>query len=165
MTHWPARNLEEVVSFLRTQHPGEKGMARAVSERLGVKPPTVSVVFKRDDANLSWAEKVAEAYGYRLRLSFPEIKHNGAVLQDRVAAAVYPDAGNLTGLVEYVRQKNQTINRFSQEVGMNYRIIERAFKKGDIKISTLKYIEGRLGIKVIWAWERIPVPGGTGSQV
>lgn len=165
MTHWPARNLEEVVSFLRSQHPGEKGMARAVSERLGVKPPTVSVVFKRDDANLSWAEKVAEAYGYRLRLLFPEIKHIGAVLQDRVAAAVYPDAGNLTGLVEYVRQLNQTINRFSLEVGMNYRVIERAFKKGDIKISTLKNIERRLGIKVIWAWDRIPVLGSTCSQV
>ena len=82
-----------------------------------------------------------------------------------MAAAVYPDAGNLTGLVEYVRQKNQTINRFSQEVGMNYRIIERAFKKGDIKISTLKYIERRLGIKVTWDWDRIPMPGGTGSQV
>jgi hypothetical protein len=158
MTHWPAHNLDEVVSFLRTQHPGEKGMVRAVSERLGVSPPTVSVVFQRDDANLSWVEQVAEAYGFRLRLSFPAITHNGAVLQDRVADAVYPDAGNLAGLAEYAKQLNQTINRFSQVVGVNYRIIERAFKKGDIKISALKHIERKLGIKVTWEWVQISNP-------
>lgn len=154
MTHWPAHNLDEVVSFLRMQHPG-KGMARAVSERLGVKPSTVTVLFRRDDANLSWAEKVAGAYGFRLQLSFPEIAFDGGVMQDRVAGAAYPNAGNLTGLVEYARQKNQTINKFSQEVGLGYRIIERAFEKGDIKISFLKRIERKLGIKVGWTWERI----------
>ena len=36
---------------------------------------------------------------------------------------------------------------------MNYRIIERAFKKGDIKISALKHIERKLGIKVEWVWD------------
>ena len=155
MTRWPAHNLDEVVSFLRMQHPG-KGMARAVSERLGVTPPTVSVVFKRDDANLSWVEKVAGAYGCRLRLLFPEIVFSGGVMQDRVAVAEYPGAGNLAGLANYARQRNQTINRFSQEVGVNYRIVERAFKKGDIKISTLKQIEKKLGIKVKWVWEPLP---------
>ena len=80
--------------------------------------------------------------------------HGGAVLQERVADAVYPDAGNLIGLAEYAKQLNQTINRFSQVVGLNYRIIERAFKRGDIKISALRHIERKLGIKVEWAWEK-----------
>ena len=84
--------------------------------------------------------------------------HGGAVLQDRVADAVYPDAGNLVGLAEYAKQLNQTINRFSQVVGVNYRIIERAFKKGDIKISALKHIERKLGIKVAWEWVQISNP-------
>ena len=38
---------------------------------------------------------------------------------------------------------------------MNYRIIERAFKKGDIKISALKHIERKLGFKVEWVWTQI----------
>lgn len=152
MTHWPAHNLDEVVSFLRTQHPGEKGMARAVSERLGVSPPTVSVVFKRDDASLSWVDKVAAAYGYELRLSFPVISMKGSVMQGRVAAMDYPNAGKLAGMVECVRMGNMTINALANRMKVNHHTVVRAFETGDIKISVLKRMARALEIEVEWNW-------------
>lgn len=152
MTHWPAHNLDEVVSFLWTQHPGEKGMARAVSERLGISPPTVSVVFKRDDASLSWVDKVAAAYGYELRLSFPEKPMKGSVMQRRVASMDYPNAGKLAGLVECARMDNITINALAIKMKVSPHTVIRAFETGDIKISVLKRMARALEIEVEWNW-------------
>ena len=162
MTHWPAHTLSEVVDFLRSRHPSEQGVVRAASERLGVSPQAVSAVFRRDDANLSWAEGLAVAYGYRLRLVYPEYEFNGVSMSDRVARGDYPGAGNLAGLVRYAKSQNLTINALAQRAGVNYRIIDRAFGKGDIKISTLKSVCRKLGIEFSWKWE--PVPPLTGKS-
>lgn len=152
MTHWPAHNLDEVISFLRAQHPGEKGVARAVSEQLRVTPQSVSAVFGKDDASLSWVDKVASAYGYELRLSFPEMPMKGSVLQDRVAAMDYPHAGRLAGMVECVRRSNITINALSNKMGVSFHTVERAFATGDMKISLLKRMAHVIGIEVQWNW-------------
>ena len=162
MTHWPAHTLSEVVDFLHSRHPSEQGVVRAASERLGVSPQAVSAVFRRDDANLSWAEGLAAAYGYRLRLVYPEYEFNGVSMSDRVARGDYPGAGNLAGLVRYAKSHNLTINALAQQAGVNYRIIDRAFGKGDIKISTLKSVCRKLGIEFSWKWE--PVPPLTGKS-
>ena len=93
--------MQELVSFLGTQHQGDKRILCAVSERLGVTPQSISAVFRKDDASLAWVDKVAAAYGYELRLSFPEMSMKGSVLQSRVAAMDYPNAGKLAGMVKW----------------------------------------------------------------
>ncbi len=155
MTHWPAHTLSEVVDFLHSRHPSEQGVVRAASERLGVSPQAVSAVFRRDDANLSWAEGLAAAYGYRLRLVYPEYEFKGVSMSDRVVGFNYPEAGNMAGLVKYAKSNNLTINALAQRAGVNYCVIGRAFGKGDIKISTLKGLCRRLGIEFSWKWEPI----------
>ena len=127
-------------------------MARAVSERLGVSPPTVTVVFKRDDASLSWVERVAEAYGYELRFSFPEKPMKGSVIQSRVASMDYPNAGKLAGLVECARMDNITINALAIKMKVSPHTVIRAFETGDIKISVLKRMARALEIEVEWNW-------------
>lgn len=152
MTHWPAHTLQELVSFLGHQHPGEIGFVRAVSEHLSVTPQSVSAVFRKDDASLSWVMKVAAVYGYELHLLFPAMDVKGSVMQARVAAMDYPNAGRLAGMVECVRRSNITINALSNKMGVSFHTVERAFATGDIKISLLKRMASALGIEVQWFW-------------
>ncbi len=155
MTHWPAHTLSEVVDFLHSQTPGAQRVVCAASERLGVSPQSVSAVFRRDDANLSWVERLSAAFGYRLRLGYPAFEYRGVSISDRIVRGDYPDAGNLSGLVGFAKSRNLTINALSLKVGVNHRTINRAFTKGDIKISTLKDICRQLGFEVTWSWEPI----------
>lgn len=152
MTHWPAHTLIEVVSFLRSLYPEENGIVRAVSEHLGVTSQSVSAVFRKDDTSLAWVEKVAKAHGYRLRLDF-SFRFQGVEMDSKITQADYPDARNLVGFVDYARKYNLKINSLSVKAGVNYRIVERAFKKGDIKISMLKRMATTLGISIEWHWE------------
>lgn len=155
MTHWPAHNLEELVTFLGTQHQGEKRMLCAVSEQLGMTPQSVSAVFRKDDASLAWVDKVAAAYGYELRLLCPDVPMKGSVIQCRVAAMDYPNAGKLAGMLECVRMSNITINALAIKMKVSPHTIIRAFKTGDIKISILKRMASTLEIEVEWKW--IPI--------
>lgn len=155
MVHWPSHTLQELVSFLDNQHPGEKGLVRTVSERIGVTPQSISAVFRKDDASLAWVENVAASYGYELRLSFPEMEQKGTVIPSRVVSMDYPDAGQLAGLVECVRRSNMTINALSRRMKVSHHTVDRAFETGDIKISVLKRMACVLGIKVQWVW--IPI--------
>ena len=152
MTHWPAHNLDEVVAFLRDRHPGEKGMARAVSERLGVTPQSVSAVFRKDDASLAWVDKVASAYGHELLFSFPEKPMKGSVMQRRVASMDYPNAGKLAGMLECVRMSNMTLNILAVTMKVSPHTVIRAFETGDIKIFVLKRMARALEIEVEWIW-------------
>ena len=155
MVHWTAHTLQELVSFLGTQYQGEKRIVCAVSEQLGVTPQSVSAVFRKDDASLAWVDKVAAAYGYELRLSFPEKPMRGSVMQCRVAAINYPNAGKLAGLVECVRMDNITINALAIKMKVSPHTVIRAFETGDIKISVLKRMARALEIEVEWKW--IPI--------
>jgi hypothetical protein len=149
------KNLIDVVTFLRSQHPEKRGIVSAASKRLGVTPQDVSAILKRDDAGLAWAERLARAYGYRLCLIYPDFSFRGVALDNHVKRAEYPDAGNLSGLVQYAKCNNLSINSLSHRAGVNYRIIQRAFRKGDIMISYLKHIEKSLGIQIKWIWTSV----------
>lgn len=153
-THWPQNNLVEVISFLNRQHP-DGIRATYVSERLGVTPQAVSSILKSDDASLAWLERMAKAYGYVLCLRFPTRTYKAAIVSTPVNLSKYPSARNLSGLVEYSRDANLTINALAKKTGLGNRIIKRAFEKGDIKISNLKRITKALGINIDWEW--IPV--------
>lgn len=152
MIHWSAHTLHELVSFLGTQHQGGERMVCAISEKLGVTPQSVSAIFMKDDASLAWVDKVAAAYGYKLRLSFPEIAQKGSVMSSRVASMDYPNSGELAGMVECVKKSNMTINALANKINVNYHTVDRAFKTGNIKISILKRMAHALGIDVQWTW-------------
>lgn len=152
MVHWTAHTLQELVSFLGDQHQGEKRIVCAVSERLRVTPQSVSAVFRKDDASLAWVEKVAAAYGHELQLSFPEMPMKGSVMQRRVAAMDYPDAGKLAGIVECARMSNMTLNVLANRMRVSHHTVKRAFETGDIKISILKRMASVLGIDIQWVW-------------
>ena len=152
MVHWTAHTLQELVSFLGDQHQGEKRIVCAVSERLRVTPQSVSAVFRKDDASLAWVEKVAAAYGHELQLSFPEMPMKGSVMQRRVAAMDYPNAGKLAGMLECVRMDNITINALAIKMKVSPHTVIRAFETGDIKISILKRMASVLGIDIQWVW-------------
>jgi len=130
-------------------------MVHAVSERLGITAQAVSAVFKKDDASLAWVEKVAAAYGFQLRLVFPEVTFSGAVLQSRVETMEFPNAGNLAGLLECVRQKNLTIHALSCMMHISPHTVMRAFETGDMKISLLKRMARSLHIDIRWDWTQL----------
>lgn len=150
--HWPARTLKEVISFLSRQHPGGMRVV-SVSEKVGITPQAISSTLKKDDASLSWVEGIASKYGFCLRLEYtiPECLSSHGGLQ---AFEVHPNAGSLMGLAIYAVSRGWSINAFARYVGINYRVIERAFKTGDIKITTLKEILEKLNIQVEWIWRQ-----------
>ena len=150
-SHWPASTLKEVISFLSRQHAGGIRVA-AVGERLGMTSQAVSAILHKDDTSLSWAESLARKYNYQLRLEYTLpicIQDKG----DNNAAGRYPNAGNLIGLADYAVSRGFTINTLAIYLNLNYRVVERALKTGNIKLSTLSTILSRLEIKVKWVWE------------
>ena len=155
MTHWPAKNLGELISFLSTQHPGGLS-ANAISRRCQVSPQAISGRFLKDDANLSVAERMARVYGYQLELSFQK-----QVAGNPVPPSVsFPNAGNLQGLVKVLTREQITIHQIARRVHVDYSVISRAFRKGDIRISVLKSIVAAYGITMEWNW----VPARTNNR-
>jgi len=151
--HWPNQTLKEVISFLSCQHPGGVRVA-AVSEKIGITPQAVSAILHKDDTSLSWVEGLAYKYGYTLRLEYTLPK----CMQDKGdsnASELYPNAGNLIGLACYVVSRGFTINSLANNLNMNYRVVERALKTGNIQLVTLYKMLNQLDIKVKWVWEPI----------
>ena len=152
--HWPNQTLKEIISFLLRQHPGGVRVA-AVSAMVGMTPQAVSAILHKDDTSLLWAENLAHKYGHTLLLEYtlPDC------IQDKGNSNTeerYPEAGNLIGLARYAVSRGFTINSLANYLNMNYRVIERALKTGNIQISTLQTILNRLGITVKWVWEPAP---------
>lgn len=153
--HWPRKNLGELLNFIEKQHP--EGLAIInIAERLDMTQQSVSSMFMKDDIKLSKAENIAEAYGYELKLYFPQRENKlGLMLPPSglLRQKDFPNIGNLAGLYKYIIDSNMTLNSISQRIGMSFGVMQRAFSKGDIFISTLYEILKELNINVIWAFE------------
>lgn len=151
MPRWPGIHLNFLVEFLRTQHP-EGIQVCAVSRKVGVSPPTISILLHKDDANLSTVEKIFEAYGYSLVLDFRKDTPAGVYRPTEMPA----EAGTLAGLVSILRQMKKTIHSVSLAAGVDYSVVKRLFTQGDMKISTLRRILDVNGITMSWWWEKMP---------
>lgn len=154
--HWPNQNLNELITFLETQFPG--GMSCTdLAAAIGLSQQRISALFKKDDLKLSQAESIVEKFGYTLTLYFPKKEY--FITDYRPFGIVkmkeYPNAGNLYGLYEYMRDSNISVNMMSKTLEMTYSVIDRAFKTGDIQISTLYEILKVLGIEVLWSFDKI----------
>lgn len=150
--HWPRKTLGEVINFLEERHP-EGLKIDDISRNIGLTPQGVTNMFMRDDMRLSKAEKIIEAYGYKLRLYFPVRRDKG--LNETTIKRDFPKAGNLGGLVRYIKDSGYSI-KFVSELSHNYpSVITRAFDTGDIMLSTLQDITDTLGITTVWKFEKI----------
>ncbi len=148
--HWPAKNLGEVIAFLSRQHP-DGITIRAVSERMNITPQAVSARLKSDDASLSWVENLAQKYGYVLIFRW-YVSECAGLNHIENPADKFPHARNLLGIAQYAVSYNMSINALASKLSMNYRVVERALKTGDIKISTLTAVIKKLNIRVEWLW-------------
>ena len=147
MPRWPGIYLDFLVEFLRTRHP-EGIQVCAVSRKVGVSSPTISVLLHKDDAHLSTVEKIFEAYGYTLVLDFRKDTPAGAYRPSEMPA----EAGTLAGLVSILRQLKKTVHSVSLAAGVDDSVIERLFIQGDVKISTLHRVLDAYGITMTCRW-------------
>lgn len=147
MPRWPGIHLDFLLEFLRTQYP-EGIRVCAVSDRVGVSAPTISVLLHKDEANLSTVEKIFEAYGYTLVLDFRKDTPAGTYRPSEMPA----EAGKLAGLVSILRQLRQTVHSVSLDAGVDDSVVKRLFTQGDVKVSTLQRILEAYGIKMTCRW-------------
>ena len=147
-----SENLSEILAFLHSLHP--EGLAPGViAQETGLSSHSLSAAFIKDNMHLSRAEYIAKCYGYKLFLVFPKRKLvNGMAPPPRKRE--FPNAGNLSGLVDYILDSNYSVAYVAGRVGCGRGLLERAFASGDIMISSLKQITEGLGIEVQWVWEK-----------
>lgn len=147
---WPAKHLSELVAFLEKQHDDNLSI-KDVANRTGMTIQYISFLFRKDDMKLSRAENIAKAYGYTLKLYFPqrEWKYEGPNRRE------FPNAKNLSGLVQYMNDSNKTVNSLSQELRISNGVLTKAFNNGDIFISMLYTVVEMLNIEFIWSFEKI----------
>lgn len=152
---WPRKNLGQLVNFLeRTESEGLS--LEVLAKRLGVTKGSISNVFCHDDMKLSRAEEIAKLYGHRLSIYYPVQYYgfeDGLVPCEKKKA--FPNAGNLTGLINYIQQSDFNIAYTAKLAGLSPNILYRAFNCGDIMISTLNRCTDALGITSIWEFEKI----------
>ena len=145
---WPRKVLGELANFLERFYPNGLSLT-GIANDLGMTPQAISNMFRRDDMKLSKAEEIASVYGYRLQLFYPVRVYK----DDYVPPApvrLYPDAGNLTGLVKYIQDSGYSITFVAEHNGMSTSTLTTAFKNGDIQLSTLYRILDCLGLWVSW---------------
>lgn len=148
---WPKKNLGELVSLIENEYPEGINLAM-LSERVGIAKQYLSYMFKNDKMSLAIAERITNRLGYELKLYFPELRDtpkHPEVMKE------YPNAGNLSGLVNLLSQKNISIHYMSSRINKSDSVLKRAFETGDIQLTTLYTIADNLNIDFIWDFVKI----------
>ncbi|MBQ8482887.1 MAG: hypothetical protein IJ504_01120 [Bacteroidales bacterium] len=150
---WPRKNLKELIAFIEEQHGYEPSLEE-LSQKTGLSVANISAIFIRDDMKLSRAEAIARKYGHELKLFFP-LKEYPIEWESHISRREFPNAGNLSGLIKYMYDSNISINHMSRRINRSHMMINKAFSKGDIFISSLNQIIDNLNIDVIWMFEKM----------
>ena len=150
---WPRKTLSEVLNFLEMVHP-EGLNIRILAQELGMTPGSVSNLFRRDNMKLSKVEKIAEAYGYQVRLLFPTKTYPEGITPPK-HGKTFKNAGKLTGLAMYIYDSNRNIHFVSREMKMYSTMLNNAFSSGDILLTNLYKVTDHLGIVFLWRFEKI----------
>lgn len=151
---WPAQNLEELICFLEDQYPEGNIPLEDVSRRLGESRASVSSMFCKDDMKLSKAEKIVSCYGHRLRLFFP-VNDEEKTDEAEPSQKRYRAAGNLKGMADCMNDSGETFYSLAKRMKMTRDVLSNAFRKGDMRISTLYAVIDALGKYVIWKFDKI----------
>lgn len=148
---WPKKNLSELVSLLENEYP-EGVKLDNLSKRVGMTKQYLSYMFKNDKMSLAIAERITNKLGYELKLYFPELhdipKHPEVMKE-------YPNAKNLSGLVNLLSQKNISIHYMSTRINKADSVLKRAFETGNIRLDILYTIADNLNIDFVWDFNRI----------
>ena len=145
---WPRKVLGELANFLEQFYPNGLSLT-GVAKDLGTTPQAISNMFRRDDMKLSKAEEIANIYGYQLKLYYPvRIFNDGYTPPSPVK--LYPNAGNLTGLVKYIQDSEWSVTFVAEQNGLSTSTLTTAFTRGDIQLSTLYQVLDCLGMWVSW---------------
>lgn len=145
---WPRKNLGELLNFLEERHPDGLSL-QALAEKMKMERGGVSNMFRKDDARLSKAEEIARLYGYELKLFFPVRRYDDGYVPQKPKLR-FDNAGNLSGLVKYIQDSEYSLPFVAERIGISPNVLHRAFRKGDIKISTLNAIIDEFGLCAIW---------------
>ena len=150
--HWPRKNLGELVNFLENIYP--EGLSLEILKKdFGKTVGSWSNTFNRDDLKLSRAERIAEHYGYTLKLMFPK----RTFLNDYhppVRIKPVEDAGNLQGMYLWIRDSGMSAAQVAERMKVTVSVINRALSTGDIQISMLNRFTDAFGITVIWEFNK-----------
>ena len=149
---WPRKNLGEIVNFLEKIHPEGLSLA-TLSQEMGITKQEISRKFVKDDMKLSKAEEIARVYGCALNLYFTE-RERLCDIYKPVKKMDFPNAGNLSGLIKFIYDSNYSVSYACRLADMNYNILLKALKCGDIQISYLYKLSNALGIEILWLFER-----------
>lgn len=150
---WPRKTLGELVNFLEQCYPEGLSLEK-IADDLNTTPQAVSNMFRRDNMKLSKAEAIINAYGYRLELFYP-IRVFSDGYKPHEPPRLYPNAGNLKGLVKYIQDSEWSITFVAEQSHMSTSVLTKAFDKGDILLSTLYEVLDSLGMTITWKWFKI----------
>lgn len=154
--NWEGRNLRELIGFLDALYPEGVSLS-TLSAATGTTRQNVSQLFRSDDMRLSEAQRIVGAFGFRIVLYFPiweQVTGIAPKQKNKERKNPYPNAGQLTGLCEYMLDMNRNISYLAREAGYSYGMIRRAFDTGDIKISSLRRLAEALHMPgFIWRFE------------
>lgn len=150
---WPRKVLGELANFLEQFYP--QGLSLLdIAKDLNTTPQAISNMFRRDNMKLSKAEEIVRAYGYRLELFYP-VRVFADGYQPPAPVRLYPNAGNLKGLVKYIQDSEYSVTFVAEQSKLSTSVLTTAFTKGDIQLSTLYDVLDELGIYVTWKWFKI----------
>lgn len=144
------RIINEVISFIEERNGGHFSEIE-VARVLNVTPQAISQMKVKDNMRLSKAEHIAECYGYRLVLAWPNWSEKSGI-EPLERKKVHDGAGNLSGLEQYILDSNRTIGSAAQMANIGRGILYRAFSTGDIMLRDLTVLSESLGIEAKWEW-------------
>lgn len=150
---WPRKTLGELVNFIEQFYPDGLSLT-GIAADLDVTPQAVSNMFRRDDMKLSRAEEIIRSYGYELKLYYPVRVFNDGYIP-MPPTRLYPNAGNLTGLVKYIQDSEYSMAFVAERNNISTSTLTMAFTKGDILLSTLYEVIDSLGLWMKWEYEKI----------
>ncbi len=146
---WPAVNLKFIVDFMQARNINLGDL-----ERRGIGHHTsLAFLFKKDNMLLSLAQKIFEAFDYKLTILLKdksEEQKEGLSLSNQAElVSLYSQGSRLGFLDMYMRMHKLTQRKVAAELGKSPGTVSYWFKTDDIYIANLKELAEAFGAEVV----------------